>query len=222
MSARIDEEILVAYVDGQLDAQEIARVEEALAGDAEARATVRGLREDAALLRAAFNAPLNEPVPARVLESIDRAMTENAADGGNGAPARKVGGFAPWPMAIAASIAVLAVALGGVNYLANQRVEQEIDQLRAAAEGDRQARQQALAQALENLVSGQTVSWENPDSGRRGSITPVRTFKNRSGQWCREYAADEWLGDKQELQRAIACREGEGLWQTRLVLIDDT
>ncbi len=48
-------------------------------------------------------------------------------------------------------------------------------------------------------MSGQTVSWENPDSGRRGNITPVRTFKNRSGQWCREYAADEWLGDKQEL-----------------------
>ncbi len=215
MSVNIDDEILVAYVDGQLDARETKRVEDALAGDPEARATVRGLREDAALLRAAFNAPLNEPVPARVLESLERAMAETV-------PARGTKGFAPWPMAIAASIAVLAVALGGVNYLANQRVEQEIDQLRAAAEGDRQAREQAFAQALEKLVSGQTASWENPDSGRRGSITPVRTFKNRSGQWCREYAAAEWLGDKRELQRAIACREGEGLWQTRLVLIDDT
>ena len=222
MSMGINEDILMAYVDGQLDAREVARVEKALSGDPEARASVRALREGAMLLRASFNEPLNEPVPARVLEAIDAAMAESAAPPGDVTPAPGTRTFAPWPVAIAASIAVLAIALGGVNFLANQRVEQQIALLRAAAESDREARERVLSQALEKLASGETASWENPDSGRRGSITPVRTFKSRDGQWCREYAADEWLGGKRELRRAIACREGEGLWRTRLVLIDDT
>lgn len=222
MSTIISEETLVAYVDGQLDLQEMVRVDEALAGDAAARATVRGLREGAALLRAAFNEPLREPVPSRVLESIDRVMAETAAAPADAPAPHRAASFGPWPMAIAASIAAIAIGLGGVNFLANQRVGQEIAALRATAQGDQMARERAVSQALEKLVSGESVTWENPDSGHSGDITPVRTFKSRSGQWCREYAAIESLGDAQELQRAIACREGEGLWRTRLVLIDDT
>ena len=58
MTERIDLETLVSYVDGQLDERETGRVEAALAQDAEARETVRGLRESAELLRSAFNEPV--------------------------------------------------------------------------------------------------------------------------------------------------------------------
>ena len=79
MTQHIDPEALVAYVDGQLDQSETARVEAALAEDPEARETVRRLRESAELLRSAFNEPLNAPVPARVLEAFHAMAGERSA-----------------------------------------------------------------------------------------------------------------------------------------------
>lgn len=212
MTGRIDFETLVSYADGQLGERELRRVETALAEDAEARETLRQLRESAALLRSAYNAPLDAPVPARILESINAAMSEQAV----AARAPR-----PWSAAMAASVAALLVGLGGSYFLADYRVGQELARIESYRLADQQAEQAALFQALEKRVSGQTVAWENPDSGRSGSITPVRTFKNRQGQWCREYAASEALGTDLAKRRAIACRQPEGVWKTRMVLISD-
>ena len=71
MSRWTEPEILVAYVDGALGVGEIRAVEEALASDAGARDTVRRLREDVAVLRAAFNDPLDEPLPERVVATLN-------------------------------------------------------------------------------------------------------------------------------------------------------
>ena len=209
----IDPESLVAYVDGQLDQSETARVEAALAGDPEARETVRRLRESAELLRSAFNEPLNAPVPARVLEGIHATAAERTRGSG---PWRS-----PWPVALAASFAMLIVGLGGGFLLVDYRVEQELARLQAVGQADQRVREAALFQALERNVSGEAVAWRNPDSGRIGEVTPVRTFKNRDGRWCREYTAMEALGGGTETRRAIACRVPEGQWKTRLVLISD-
>ena len=212
MTERIDLETLVSYVDGQLDERETGRVEAALAQDAEARETVRGLRESAELLRSAFNEPLIAPVPTRVLESINRAAVDRTAGGRHWS----------WPAALAASLAMLFVGFGGGLMMVDLRVEQELAELRAIEQADQQAREAALFQALEKHVSGEAVAWRNPDSGRGGEITPVRTFKNRQEQWCREYRSKEVLADTAEIRHAIACREPEGLWKTRAVLISDS
>jgi surface antigen len=212
MTERIDLETLVSYVDGQLEERETRRVEAVLARDAEARESVRGLRESAEVLRSAFNEALNEPLPARVLESIGRAAADRAA--GRWHPS--------WPVALAASLAMLIVGFGGGALLVDLRVEQELAELRAVELADQQAREAALFQALEQHVSGEAVAWRNPDSGRAGEITPVRTFKNRQEQWCREYRAEEVLAGESEVRLAIACRGPEGLWKTRAVLLSDT
>lgn len=221
MTTTLNDEILVAYVDGQLDARETAEVEALLLDDPEARDKVRDLRQGAALLRGAFNESLTQPVPERVLRTVDSLFAEQAGRRREPARGERAEQW-PWRMAWAASLAALMVGVG-TGYLASSyRVEQRLAALEAAVTADREARTQALLTALEGSVSGESVAWENPDSGHRGRITPVRTFKTVQGQWCREYAADEWLGGKQEIRRAIACRVGEGQWKTRLVLIDDT
>ncbi len=212
MTERIDLETLVSYVDGQLDERETGRVEAALAEDAEARETVRGLRESAELLRSAFNEALTVPVPAGILESINRAAADRAAGRRHWS----------WPAALAASLAMLFVGFGGGLLMVDLRVEQELAELRAIELTDQQAREAALFQALEKHVSGEAVAWRNPDSGRAGVITPVRTFKNRQEQWCREYRSKEELAGTAEIHLAIACREPEGLWKTRAVLISDS
>jgi anti-sigma factor RsiW len=214
MTTYIDPESLVAYVDGQLDQSETARVELALAENPEARETVRRLRESAELLRSAFNEPLNAPVPARVLEAIHLATPERPREG---IPWRRA-----WPVALAASLALLIIGLGGGLLLVDYRVEQELARLQAVGQADQSAREAALFQALEENVSGEAVAWRNPDNGRIGEITPVRTFKNRVGQWCREYTAMEALAGETAFRRAIACRVPEGQWKTRAVLISDS
>jgi surface antigen len=157
---------------------------------------------------------MNEPVPARVLEAFHATATERAGDRGVGR--------SPWPVALAASLAMLIVGLGGGLLLVDYRVEQELARLQAVGQADQQVREAALFQALEKNVSGEAVAWRNPDSGKIGEITPVRTFKNRDGRWCREYTAMEALGGETEIRRAIACRAPEGQWKTRAVLISDS
>jgi len=217
MTDQIDLETLVAYADGQLNTNEVRRVETVLARDAEARKTVRQLRESAALLRAAFNEPINEPVPARILEAINSTVAEQAVV--THGPGRR--SLHHWSPALAASVAALLLGLGGSYFLADYRVGQELSRIELVRLADKQVKEAALYEALEKNISGRTVAWENPDSGRSGSITPVRTFKNRQGQWCREYAASEALGNDQDSRRAIACRQPEGIWNTRMVLISD-
>lgn len=41
--------------------------------------------------------------------------------------------------------------------------------------------------ALENSVSGKSVSWAGSASGLRGSVTPLKTWKTDRGVYCRTY-----------------------------------
>jgi len=69
MSAfRLDRQTLMAYVDGQLDAQRHALVEQAIAANARLAAEVQALQQQTAALRAALDPLLDEPIPPRLLQ----------------------------------------------------------------------------------------------------------------------------------------------------------
>ncbi|MBP9792235.1 MAG: glycine zipper 2TM domain-containing protein, partial [Rickettsiales bacterium] len=55
-------------------------------------------------------------------------------------------------------------------------------------EQDKLKMQQTSNRALELSKSGQTSNWRNPDSGNSGAITPYQAYKNRDGEYCREYS----------------------------------
>ena len=95
---RPDDTILTAYVDGELDAPGVAEVERAMAADPAIEQHVRTLLDSTATLRSAFNAPIHEVVPARLLAPINAPRNST-----------RRGGFQR-SMAIAASIAVAMVA----------------------------------------------------------------------------------------------------------------
>ena len=222
MTREIEQETLVAYVDGELGEIETRQVEQLMAQDAVVRETVRQLRESALLLRAAFNEPVNAPVPAGLVDSINQAFATESRDVKEGRNGAARGPATWWPMALAACFFGLLIG-GGLNvWLVDVRVAQEVARVEALNRANEQMKQAALFNALEQKVSGETVAWENPDSGYRGAITPVRTFKNRDEQWCREYTLRETAaGETEDLRRAIACREPAGQWRTRLVLISN-
>lgn len=208
---------LIAYADGEIDAQQVSEVEERLAQDSEAREFVRELREGSALLRAAFNAPLHEPLPSSLHEAIDR---EFAARRTQATPIKSQSGWLP--MALAASLAAIVIGLSSAYFLADRQVELTLAQLDAMNRQDKRVLQVAINRSLEQNVSGTALDWNNPDTGSRGLVTPIRTFKSTVGQWCREYEAVVVVDQRERVRRAIACRTDDGRWDTRVELVRDS
>jgi len=75
-----NDEVLVAYVDGELEESERAEVEAWLEADAVLRERVAGLAESARLLRAAFDPVLHEPVPERLLAAARGGAAPQVVD----------------------------------------------------------------------------------------------------------------------------------------------
>ena len=61
---------------------------------------------------------------------------------------------------------------------------------------------------LESHVSGAPHNWLDEASGQSGTVTPIRTFKTKTGVFCRDYEVSK-NGGNTDLHRA--CRS-QGLW----------
>ena len=59
------------------------------------------------------------------------------------------------------------------------------------------------------------------DAITAGSGTPIRTFQNSDGDWCREYRQQSNLLGSIESRRAIACRSAAGDWENRLLALSE-
>lgn len=60
---------------------------------------------------------------------------------------------------------------------------------------------------------GQTISWNNPDSGNSGTYVPVRDGTDQSGNYCREYQTSVNIGGQTEQAYGTACRQPDGSWK---------
>ncbi len=63
-----------------------------------------------------------------------------------------------------------------------------------------------------NAPIGQTINWNNPDSGNRGTVTPVRDGYRNSGEYCREYNQTIYVDGRTETAKGTACRGNDGTW----------
>jgi surface antigen len=78
---------------------------------------------------------------------------------------------------------------------------------------DKEIAAKSANQALENTPSGQTVKWQNPDNGHTGSVTPMRTYQNSAGQYCREYTQTVTIDNRPQQSYGTACRQPDGSWK---------
>jgi len=67
--------------------------------------------------------------------------------------------------------------------------------------------------ALETTPAGTTSTWRNPDSGHSGSATPVKTYQEPDGTYCREFQQTVTVGGKTEAAYGTACRMPDGSWR---------
>jgi surface antigen len=60
---------------------------------------------------------------------------------------------------------------------------------------------------------GQTVSWNNPQTGHSGSVTPVNDYTAQSGRYCREYKQTIVIDGQTQTGYGTACQNADGTWQ---------
>jgi surface antigen len=60
---------------------------------------------------------------------------------------------------------------------------------------------------------GQTIAWNNPQSGAYGTITPMRDGRTQTGEYCREYQQTIVVGGKTERAFGTACQQPDGSWR---------
>lgn len=98
----------------------------------------------------------------------------------------------------------------GVGTLLGALVGSEIG--RSLDKADMLYAQRANQQA-HSAPLGETISWNNPESGNSGSVTPRRDGRSDGGEYCREYEQVIYVDGQQETAVGIACQSGDGKWK---------
>lgn len=60
---------------------------------------------------------------------------------------------------------------------------------------------------------GQQITWNNPQSGNSGTITPVRDGYANNGAYCREFQQTITVGGQKQQGYGRACQQPDGSWQ---------
>lgn len=77
---------------------------------------------------------------------------------------------------------------------------------------------QALANNAESRARdaqvGETITWNNPDTGNSGTVTPVRDGTDaQTGAYCREYQTTVTVGGETQDAFGTACQQPDGSWK---------
>jgi len=183
--------LISAYKDGELDAAQARSAQQLITHDAEAKKFWEELLELDRRLHSGFDPILDWPIPAKLLAAVEK-------------PAKSHHSRLFVPLALAASLALVAILVVRQSALDQQMQDQlsmmklEIAQLRN--------------ETLENIPSGSAASWIAPVGQTRAQVIPLKTYRAKGNQFCREY--EERIEDARgvEVRRGIACRAGKSDW----------
>lgn len=198
---RIPDDMLMAYVDGELAPAQAVQVEAAMAADpavAEAVARQRGLRRE---LRDAFAPMLDEPVPEHllVLARAEAAPVTGVVP----LPAARPRPPEPRRWALPEWSAMAAALVIGVA-VSQWILPPAASTLRTAPDGSVLAGG-ALAEGLERQLASAP--------GGAGRVAVGLSFRDRDGAYCRSFA----LGEGRTLA-GLACRSPDGGWRVPIVV----
>lgn len=221
--AKISDETLMAYVDGELSPTETAAIDARLATDPALQTRLEPFAATRRKLAEAFDPILSDPVPESLIAAIRNAPAPIAAKAHRPASTLSTGGirrildaFAATlfpgglPLATAASVALLvsAGAMGG--WLAGQSQTSpaaEADLIAAAGGGLAAAGQ--LAAALESAPSLSPAALQA--QMQTAAVMPLNTFRTKASGLCREYRIHAAAGKPDHA--GLACRTEEGTWR---------
>lgn len=187
-------ETLTAYVDGELDDARRRETEDAIRSDSALRDTVDRLRASRVMLRTAFAAVIDAPVPARLVRTLE--LPPRPA---NVVPLRTAERVNKnWmPLALAASVSLTVGLLVGFIVADSE----------PAASSETTA--DLLQRVLETLPTGTALT----SSDGQTVVTSLSSFRVQDGRICREFEQRATA----LLSTGIACRNPVSTdWQTQI------
>jgi surface antigen len=124
---------------------------------------------------------------------------------------------------------MLALASGGCSFQLGSMFDQDEARVRttasipsAAASSRAATRAQsdtALRAAASELLTrndpNASLPWENPQTGARGTVTPIADAYTQAGLTCRDFLASYVQGDSEDWLQGEACRAERGPWEVR-------
>ncbi|MHA1566363.1 MAG: hypothetical protein ACTSX7_13705 [Alphaproteobacteria bacterium] len=207
---RPDSLTLGAYVDGELDAQTAADVEAAAAHNPAIRHELDRLLRLAGTLRIAYDDPLHAPVPDHLVSTI-LDYTAPASTAGEKVITLPRRDRAPAPRFAWAAAAAVALVVGfsTAQLFHNDEGLGSGEAFFAAYQA---AMWETVNQALETLPNGEQAPIAI-NSEFVGSVTPLRTYVNAQGRYCRDYAVQAAITAGNQ----TACRTDKGEWKNPTV-----
>jgi len=82
-------------------------------------------------------------------------------------------------------------------------------------EGDLVIARAAVSEVMSKGGKDASVSWENPQTGGRGTVTPIATARNEDGVTCHEFLASFEREGTSSWMQGEACRANKGKWEVR-------
>ena len=216
----LNEEMLMAYADGELDPQVMAQVKAALDDDPTAQEKVRRYQRSTQLLQQAYDAPMHEELPERLLRAAGvETSREKAPDDADD----KVVSIAAWtaqrmgPSLRGAALplaASLALVIGtAVGYKVHPSPEST--PMTAALTGQIDPANQ-LHQVLETARSGASAVWTQGET--EGRAVAQLTFKAEDGRFCRQYQVSFSGPERTQATSGVACRQDDGGWRSEIAV----
>lgn len=203
MAQRYDEEILSAYIDGELVPAAMQEVEEIIEEEEFARAFIISSAITTARLRASMNQTLEEDVPEQLLAFMDDRTDE---------PDRHRSFFS----GIVRLAAAIAILLGG--FLAGKLLTPGGAISPPSLSADLPAPyRQVVNEALEHNLSGTSRQEQLSQDSITVTVTPVRTYRHSDGRYYREYRLEISGGDQPVSINGLAYRAERGRWATKAI-----
>lgn len=214
---RLTDETLMQFADGLLDEPESKRVGRLAAEDPDLRDRLNIFHATGQGLTRLFDGHVNEPVPARLQAFL--AQEGAAGPRASGAARASAGAFTAWlrnlrapagwsaPVVLAASLALIAGI--GFGWLLRGGADSGGMALSdfVQADDNRLLARGALAGGLESAASGGDVA-ATPSQSDAARIRVKMTFRNESGDYCRQYE----IADAAHARHSgVACR-ADGQW----------
>jgi surface antigen len=83
----------------------------------------------------------------------------------------------------------------------------------APTEGDLAFARNAASDVLTKGTKDSSQPWENPETGARGSVTPLANAYEAEGRTCRDFLASYVNGRNESWLQGAACKTAGGRWE---------
>ena len=202
MTRKFDDLTLSSYVDGELDPESMRQVEDFLESDAAARKYVLNAIITTARLRESMNKVFYEEVPERLTATIFTRQKNKGRLSAALQPAfRMAAGF-------------MLIALGfGAGWLVPTKGDQPALTMPLPFPT---AYNRVVNNAMEYNLSGAPRQWQSPGNQAVIIVTPIKTYRDSSGQYFREFRMEVSTATERRQISGLAYRQN-GEWKTKAV-----